>query len=164
MHLSKYSSIEMHPQGVLISETCILSMYSPLEHASSACTLLWNMHPQHVLTSGTCILSMYSPIEHASSGFTHLWHMHQQACSHLWNMHPQDVLTTGTCILSMYSPLKLASSACTHLWNMHPQHVLADVVKAFHVLILVPGGLGYNVLCEKEKTSTINMLPYDFCI
>jgi hypothetical protein len=35
---------------------------------------------------------------------------------------------------------------------MHPEHVLADVVEALHVLILVPGGLGYDILCEKEKT------------
>ena len=56
-------------------------------------------------------------------------------------MHPQDVLTSGTCIFT-----------CTHLWNMHPQHVLTDIVEALHVLILVPGGLGNNVLWEKEKT------------
>jgi hypothetical protein len=52
----------------------------------------------------------------------------------------------------MYSPLEHTFSGCTHLWNMHPQHVLTDIVEALHVLILVPGGLGNNVLWEKEKT------------
>jgi hypothetical protein len=126
----------MHPQHVLTSGKCILSMCSPLKHASSACAHLWNMHPQHVLTSGTCILSMYSHLEHASS-----------VCTHLWNMQTQHVLSYGTCILRIYSPLEHsstaythlwnmhphmhsplehASSACTHLWNMHPQHVLTS--------------------------------------
>ncbi len=100
-------------------------MYSPLEHASSAFTRLWNIHPQHVLTlehassacthSWTCILSMYSPLEHASSAFIHHW-----------NMHPQHVLASGTCIFNMYSPLEHVSSACTHIWNMHPQYVLTS--------------------------------------
>ncbi len=76
----------------------------------------------------------------------------KHACIHLWSMKSQRVLTSGTCILRMYSLMEHASLECTHLRNMHPQHVLTDIVEALHVLILVPGGLGYNVLCEKEKT------------
>ncbi len=45
-------------------------------------------------------------------------------------------------------------SVPTDLWNVHSQHVLADTVEAFHVLVLVPGGLGDDVLRENQEMSS----------
>ena len=58
---------------------------------------------------------------------------------YLWCMHPEHVLAD-------------------YLWYMHPEHVLADIVKALHVLVLVPGGLGYYVLSNERGVIGVPVL------